>query len=54
MAELKIKMDSALSDAELISKRVNHYCDFEYYYVECELYCIEEIAELVEFKVTEE
>ena len=54
MAELKIKMDSALSDAELISKRVNHYCDFEYYYVECELYCIEDIAELVEFKVTEE
>lgn len=54
MAELKIRMDSALSDAELISKRVNHYCDFEFYYVECELYCIEDIAELVEFKVTEE
>ena len=47
-------MDSQLKDAELISKSINHYCDFEYYYIECELYCIENIAEIVEFEVTKE
>ena len=52
--QLKAEMDSALTNAELISKAVNHYCDFEYYYIECELYCIEDIAEHVEFEVTEE
>ena len=54
LKELKIEMDSQLKDAELISKSINHYCDFEYYYIECELYCIENIAEIVEFEVTKE
>jgi len=54
LIELKKNMDLALKDAELISKKVNHYCDFENYYVECELYCLEDIAELVEFEVTKE
>ena len=54
LIQLKAEMDSALTNAELISKAVNHYCDFEYYYIECELYCIEDIAEHVEFEVTEE
>lgn len=53
-AELKRLMDKELADAILVSQRVSHYCDFEYYYIDCQLYCIENIAELTEFEVTEE
>ena len=27
--------------------------DYDYYYIECDLYCIEDIARIVEFQVVE-
>lgn len=51
---LKEQMDSELKDSILISKNINHYCDFEYYYIDCELYCLEDIAKVVEFEVTKD
>lgn len=51
---LKEQMDSELQDSILISKNINHYCDFEYYYIDCELYCLEDIASVVEFEVTKD
>ena len=53
MAELRYKMDEAISDAELISKKINYFYDAESYYIDCELYCYENIAETVKFKVNE-
>ncbi len=52
--QLREKMDSELQDSILISKKINHYCDFEYYYIDCELYCLENIANVVEFEVTKD
>lgn len=49
--KLREELDIALKNAELLSKRVNYYCDYEFYYIECDLYCIEDIAKVVEFKV---
>jgi len=53
MSELRYKMEEALSETELISKKTNHFYDAENYYIECELYCCENIAEIVKFKVNE-
>ncbi|MBQ9744934.1 MAG: sporulation protein YqfD [Clostridia bacterium] len=53
-AQLKEKIDLQLANAILISQKTNYYCDFEFYYIECELYCIENIAELKEFEVIKE
>ena len=53
MSELRQGLDNALSEAELVSKKTNHYYDFERYYIECEIYCYENIAEIVKFKVNE-
>ena len=50
-SELRYKLDDALSDADLISKKVTTYSDNSDFYIECELYCIENIASLVEFEV---
>ena len=50
-SELRYKLDGALLNAELISKKINTYRDDADFYVECELYCIENIASVVEFKV---
>jgi len=52
--QLKEKMDIELRDSILISKSINHYCDFEYYYIDCELYCLEDISKVVEFEVTKD
>ena len=53
MIKLREELDFALENAELLSKKINYYCDYEYYYVECDLYCIEDIAKVVEFQVVE-
>ncbi len=53
LIKLREELDLALENAELISKKINYYCDYEYYYIECDLYCIEDIAEVVEFQVVE-
>ncbi len=50
-SELRYKLDDALSNAELVSKSVKTYYDEEGFYIDCELYCIENIASLVEFEV---
>ena len=49
--ELRNRLDTELSDAELISKSVTTYKKDDGFYIDCELYCIENIASLVEFKV---
>lgn len=53
LIKLREELDLALENAELISKKINYYCDYEFYYIECDLYCIEDIAEVVEFHVVE-
>jgi similar to stage IV sporulation protein len=53
LVKLREELDLALCNAELLSKKINYYCDYEYYYIECDLYCIEDIAEVVEFQVVE-
>ncbi len=50
-SELRIEMDSALENAELISKTVETSWDDEHFYICCNLYCLENIAELSEFEV---
>ena len=53
LIKLREELDFALEDAELLSKKINCYCDYDYYYIECDLYCIEDIARIVEFQVVE-
>jgi hypothetical protein len=53
LIKLREELDLALENAELISKKINYYCDYEFYSIECDLYCIEDIAEVVEFQVVE-
>lgn len=50
-SRLRGEMDEALKDAELISKSISISNDDEYLYIECNLYCLENVAELVEFEV---
>ena len=50
-AELRAQMDVALENAELISKNLETSWDDEYLYITCNLYCLENIAELSEFEV---
>ena len=49
--ELRAKLDSELENSEIISKDVKTYYDDEFFYINCNLYCIEDISELVEFEV---
>lgn len=49
--QLRSDMDEALKDAELISKSVKTSFDNEYFYIECNLFCLENIATIVEFQV---
>ncbi len=49
--KLKIEMDKSLLSAELISKKVSTSYDEEYFYIYCELYCLEDIGSEVEFEV---
>ena len=48
--QLRSDMDEALKDAELISKSVKTSFDDEYFYIECNLFCLEDIATVVEFQ----
>ena len=48
--QLRSDMDKELEDAELISKSVKTSFDDEYFYVECNLFCLEDIADVVEFQ----
>ena len=44
-AQLTDELTVALYNSELISKKITTYNDDEYYYLECEIYCLEDIAE---------
>ena len=44
-AQLTCELAVALFNAELVSKKITTYYDTEYCYVECEIYCLEDIAE---------
>ena len=44
-SELKKEMEIHLKDAELISKKIETSYDDEYFYITCNLYCLEEISE---------
>ena len=50
--ELRAQMDSALQNAELINKTVITSFDEEGFYINCELYCLENIAKIQEFYVS--
>ncbi len=49
--ELRSKMDLELKNAELISKNISTTYDENFFYINCELYCLEDIASSVEFYV---
>ena len=51
-AELRRELDAQLNGAELIDKEVKTYYDSEAFYIECMLYCLEDIAMEQEFFVT--
>ncbi len=51
-SELRAQMDSSLKDAELINKTVTTSFDENGFYIDCELYCLENIAKIQEFYVT--
>lgn len=53
-SELRVKLDEALMNAELISKSISTRRDESGFYLDCELYCIENIATLVEFEVKQD
>ena len=46
---LREKMDASLIEAELISKSVNTYYDENYFYIDCNLYCLENISDTINF-----
>ena len=48
---LREKMDASLIEAELISKSVNTYYDENYFYIDCNLYCLENISDTINFTV---
>ncbi|MBO5375148.1 MAG: sporulation protein YqfD, partial [Clostridia bacterium] len=50
-SKLRAEMDIQTKDAELISKKLKTYYDSEAFYIECNLYCLENIASVVEFEV---
>ena len=49
--ELRERMDKELLNVELISKKITTSYDNNYLYLNCELYCLEDIASSVEFSV---
>ena len=53
LIKLRNELDTVLESAEILSKKINYFCDYEYYYIECDLYCMEDIAKIVEFQVVE-
>lgn len=50
--DLRWQLDTLLENAELISKTVTTSYDENGFYIECELYCLENIAKTQEFYVT--
>ncbi len=50
--QLRNEMDAKLASAELIDKEIKTYYDSDSFYVECVLYCLEDIAEEQEIFVT--
>ena len=48
---LKSEMSVMLENSELISKSITTSYDDDYFYINCNLYCLEDIAEVVEFDV---
>lgn len=51
--ELRTRLDRELMNSELISKTVETDYDSDYFYIRCKLYCLEDIAEEVEFLIKE-
>ena len=51
--QLREELDKNLQSAELIDKSVKTYYDSEAFYIECQLYCLEDIAKEQAFFVTE-
>ena len=51
LKDLRIGLDTALENAELVSKEIQITSDKENVYLECNICCIEDIAEGVEFYV---
>ncbi|MBP3495406.1 MAG: sporulation protein YqfD [Clostridia bacterium] len=49
--ELRKQMDIQLCGTELISKKINSYFDENYFYIDCSLYCLEDIAQGIEIIV---
>lgn len=52
-AELRDRLDALLSGAELVNKSTKSHYDGEYFYLDCSIYCIEDIAKEQEFYVLE-
>ena len=53
LVRLRESMDVLLSESELVNKSVRTYYDDEYFYLDCSVYCIEDIAQLQEIFVLE-
>lgn len=51
-SNLRAEMDIALENAELISKVINTSFDENGFYIDCQLYCLEDIAKIQEFYVS--
>ncbi len=51
--ELRNSIDVILKNAELVSKKVETSYDENGFYIQCQLYCIENIAKEQEFYVTQ-
>ena len=49
--ELNKKLEEVLIDSQIISKSIKTSFDGEHFYIYCDLYCIEDIAEEVQFTV---
>ena len=51
-SSLRAQLDNLLKNAELISKTVTTSYDENGFYIDCELYCLENIAKIQEFYIT--
>lgn len=49
--ELEKELSSTLECSTLIKKEINTSWDENFFYISCDLYCIEDIAELIEFEI---
>lgn len=50
-SRLRFEQDMQLADSELIRREISTHYDGEAFYIDCNLYCITNIAEIVEFEV---